>query len=54
MDKLESEYLLIREWDSPQYLQQLAQIIAHLIIECRLIVNCRFNGTGILQMDSLS
>ena len=51
MDKLESEYLLIREWDSPQYLQQLAQIIAHLIIECRLIVHCRFNGTGILQMD---
>ena len=27
-----------REWDSPQYLQQLAQIIAHLIIERRLNV----------------
>ena len=41
-----------REWDTPQYLQQLAQIIAHLIIERRLNVNCsRFNGTGILQMQ---
>ena len=36
-----------REWDTPQYLQQLAHIIAHLIIERRLIVNCRFNGTRI-------